>query len=31
MRLYNGFTGEQLNTEIFIGPTYYMTKTYGKR
>jgi DNA-directed RNA polymerase II subunit RPB2 len=22
--LYNGFTGEQLNSEIFIGPTYYM-------
>ena len=22
--LYNGMTGEQLNTEIFIGPTYYM-------
>jgi len=22
--MYNGFTGEQLNTEIFIGPTYYM-------
>ena len=21
--LYNGFTGKQLNTEIFIGPTYY--------
>ena len=21
--LYNGFTGEQMNTEIFIGPTYY--------
>ena len=22
--MYNGYTGEQLNTEIFIGPTYYM-------
>lgn len=22
--LYNGFTGEQIHTEIFIGPTYYM-------
>jgi len=22
--LYNGFTGEQIDTEIFIGPTYYM-------
>lgn len=21
--LYNGFTGEQINTEIFIGPTFY--------
>ena len=21
--LYNGFTGQQMNTEIFIGPTYY--------
>ena len=21
--LYNGFTGDQLNTSIFIGPTYY--------
>ena len=22
--LYNGFTGEQIKTDIFIGPTYYM-------
>ena len=22
--MYNGYTGEQINTEIFIGPTYYM-------
>ena len=22
--LYNGYTGEQIETEIFIGPTYYM-------
>jgi len=22
--MYNGYTGEQLKTEIFIGPTYYM-------
>ena len=22
--LYNGYTGEQLESEIFIGPTYYM-------
>jgi DNA-directed RNA polymerase II subunit RPB2 len=22
--LYNGFTGEQIHTEIFFGPTYYM-------
>ena len=21
--LYNGFTGRKLNTQIFIGPTYY--------
>jgi DNA-directed RNA polymerase II subunit RPB2 len=22
-RLYNGFTGEQIKTDVFIGPTYY--------
>ncbi len=22
--LYNGFTGQQINAEVFIGPTYYM-------